>query len=138
MPLPPTLSASETTAIHEFMAAARAMLGPELKEARLFGSRARGEGHERSDIDIALIVGAGGRTRRHMLYDLAFDVGVAHGVELAPLVLEEQRFQELKNRERLIALDIEGEVADVERDSATAARVRLIENDLEGLRLPGP
>lgn len=106
MALPPSLSASETAAIREFMAAARSTLGPELKDARLFGSRARGEGHEHSDIDIALIVGAGGRAKRHRLYDLAFDVGVTHGVELAPLVIEEPRFQELKSRERRIALDI--------------------------------
>jgi predicted nucleotidyltransferase len=106
MPLPPSLSASETAAIREFMAAARSALGGELKDARLFGSRARGEGHEHSDIDIALIVGAEGRARRHRLYDLAFDVGLTHGVELAPLVIEQSRFQELESRERQIALDI--------------------------------
>ena len=109
MPLPATLSASERVALGEFVTAARALLGPELKEARLFGSRARGEGHEHSDLDVALIVGGGGRARRRELYDLAFDVGISHGVELAPLVLEEQRFQELKDRERLIARDIEVE-----------------------------
>jgi hypothetical protein len=38
-----------------------------------------------------------------------FDIGLAHGVELAPLVVEEQQFQELKQRERLIARDIERE-----------------------------
>jgi predicted nucleotidyltransferase len=108
--LPPAaLSATESAALREFLAAARAMLGSGLKQARLFGSRARGEGHEHSDIDIALIVDADGRARRHALYDLAFDVGHAHGVELAPLVLEEERFQELRNRERLIAHDIDSE-----------------------------
>jgi predicted nucleotidyltransferase len=107
MRLPPTLSASETAAIREFTARARDLLGANLRSARLFGSRARGEGHERSDLDIALVVTPEGRARRHALYDLAFDVGLAHGVELAPLVLEERRFQELKDRERLIARDIE-------------------------------
>jgi predicted nucleotidyltransferase len=107
--LPPTLSASESAALREFIAAARAVLGPELREARLFGSRARGEGHEHSDLDVALIVGAGGRAQRRALYDLAFDVGLAHGVELAPVVFEERQFQELKRRERLVALDIERE-----------------------------
>jgi uncharacterized protein len=109
MPLPPTLSASETAAIQEFMAGARAMLGPELNEARLFGSRARGEGHEQSDLDIALVVRARGRAGRHRIYDLAFDIGLVHGVRLAPVVLEEQQFQALKDRERLIALQIESE-----------------------------
>jgi predicted nucleotidyltransferase len=108
-PLPPTLSASETRAVREFVAQARALLGPELKEARLFGSRARGQGHEHSDIDIALIVSPSGRARRRDLYDLAFDVGFAHGVEIAPLVLEERQFQHLRERERLIARDIDGD-----------------------------
>jgi predicted nucleotidyltransferase len=105
----PALSASETAALREFVAAARTMLGPALKSARLFGSRARGEGHERSDLDVALIVTAAGRARRHELYDLAFDIGLAHGVELAPLCLEEDRFERLKQRELRIARDIEHE-----------------------------
>lgn len=81
-----------------------------LKEARLFGSRARGEGHEHSDLDVALIVADGGRLVRHRIYDLAFDVGLAHGVELAPLVLEESRLAQLRSRERHLAraLDVEG------------------------------
>jgi predicted nucleotidyltransferase len=101
-----TLSATEATAVREFMTAVRAALGPELKEAWLFGSRARGEGHEHSDVDIALIVGTEGRRRRHELYDLAFDVGLRHGLALAPLVIEESRYRELVNRERLIARNI--------------------------------
>jgi uncharacterized protein len=90
------------------MAGARAELGAELRYARLFGSRARGEGHEHSDLDIALIVAPAGRARRHRVYDLAFDIGLAHGVELAALVFDERQFQELKERERCIALDIDG------------------------------
>jgi len=109
MLLPPTLSASETAAIREFITRARDLLGADLRSARLFGSRARGEGHEHSDLDIVLVVSPEGRARRHVLYDLAFDVGLGHGVELAPLVLEERRFQELKDRERLIVRDIERE-----------------------------
>jgi hypothetical protein len=109
MRLPPTLSASEQAAIREFIRGARALLGARIREARVFGSRVRGEGNEDSDLDVALIVSAEGRARRHALYDLAFDVSLAHGVELAPLVLEEQQFQELKRRERLIALDIDRE-----------------------------
>ena len=103
------LSASEQAAVREFLDRVRSMLGPELREARLFGSRARGQGHEHSDVDIALIVGPGGRARRHDVYDLAFDVGHAHGIELAPLVIEDRRLRELRARERRIALDIERE-----------------------------
>lgn len=106
MGFPATLSAGETAAIQEFIAAARARLGSELKDVRLFGSRARGEGHQHSDIDLALIVGPDGRASRHQIYDLAFDIGLRHGVELAPMVIEATRFQELSARERLIAREI--------------------------------
>jgi predicted nucleotidyltransferase len=109
MPIAWALSASEAAAVREFVAAVREMLGPQLEGVRLFGSRARGQGHEESDIDLALVVRAGGRARRHAIYDLAFDIGLAHGVSLAPLVLEEERFEALKQRERRIALDIERE-----------------------------
>ena len=65
---PATLSATETAAIREFVARVRDTLGADLKSARLFGSRARGEGHEGSDLDIALLVTPEGRAR-HVLYD---------------------------------------------------------------------
>jgi predicted nucleotidyltransferase len=107
--LPATLSASEAAAIQAFVQAARAELGSELRDVRLFGSRARGQGHEHSDIDIACIVGRTGREQRHVLYDLAFDIGLAHGVELAPLVIDESRLRELRARERLIAHEIDTE-----------------------------
>lgn len=105
----PSLSASEQAAIREFVDRVRDLLGSGMRDARLFGSRARGEGHEHSDLDIAIVVGAGGRARRHDIYDLAFDIGLAHGVELAPLVIEETRLRELRARERRIAFDIERE-----------------------------
>jgi predicted nucleotidyltransferase len=103
-----TLSASETAALREFVDKVRVMLGPQLKAARLFGSRARGEGHEHSDLDIAIIVGTGARrSHRYEIYDLAFDIGLAHGVELAPVVIEEPQLQELRDRERRLASDID-------------------------------
>lgn len=76
---------------------------------RLFGSRARGEGSSHSDIDLAVVVSEAGRARRRAVYDLAFDVGLAHGVQLAPLVIDEQRLDALRARERLIARDIDVE-----------------------------
>jgi uncharacterized protein len=104
-----TLSAGERAALLEFVAAARALLGDSLQDVRLFGSRARGEGHEYSDLDVALVVDAAGRARRHDVYDLAFDIGLAHGVDVAPLVIERARLDDLKARERRIARVLEEE-----------------------------
>jgi len=103
------LSPAEAAAVREFAGRVRELLGADLKAMHLFGSRARGDGHEQSDLDIALIVARGARARRYDVYDLAFDVGLDHSVDLAPLVLEEEQFNELKRRERLIAQNIQRE-----------------------------
>ena len=98
---------AERTALDEFARAARATLGHELREVRLFGSRARGTGTEESDLDLAVVVTSAGRRRRHEVQDLAFDIGLRHGVVLAPLVIEDRVLDELRARERRLARDIE-------------------------------
>ena len=101
------LSAAERAAIMAFRDGVRALLGQDLHEVMLFGSRARGEGHELSDVDLAVIVTPNGRARRRDVYDLAYDVGALHGVELAPLVLERSRLDELRRRERLLSSELD-------------------------------
>jgi hypothetical protein len=105
----PLLAPCERRAVEAFLAQVRRILGPELREVRLFGSHARGDAHPDSDLDLALLVTAQGRARRYQIYDLAFDLGLEHGVELAPLVIEETLFYHLRARERRIAMDIERE-----------------------------
>lgn len=108
-PLAGRLSPAERAAVDELVVAARARLGSELRDVRLFGSRARGEGTADSDVDVALVVTAAGRARRYEIYDLAFDLGLHHGVALAPLVIEEGLLADLHRRERRLALDLERE-----------------------------
>ena len=108
-PLAGRLSPAERAAVDELVAAARSRLGGELREVRLFGSRARGEGTADSDVDVALVVTSAGRQRRYEIYDLAFDLGLRHRVALAPLVIEDERLAELRRRERRLALDLDRE-----------------------------
>jgi len=107
--LPSHLTPAEVLAVQDFLDGARLLLGDDLLEVRLFGSRARGEGGPDSDLDLALIVTASGRARRHEVYDLAFDVRLRRGVDVAPLVIEKARIQELRARERRIARDLDRE-----------------------------
>jgi len=103
------LTASEKLALGEFLPALRQALGKDLLEVRLFGSRARGDRHEDSDLDVAIVVTEAGRTRRNEIYDLAFDIQLQSGVNLAPLVIEISRLDELRERELLIAHDLDQE-----------------------------
>jgi len=105
--VPRHLRLVEAAAVAELVDAARAMLGPELIEVRLFGSRARGEGDEESDVDLALIVTARGRARRREIYDVAYEVGLRRGVDLAPLLIERGRLDDLRARERFFAAELD-------------------------------
>jgi len=41
------------------------------------------------------VVSGDGRGRRHDVHDLAFDIGLRHGVVLAPLVIEDRVLADL-------------------------------------------
>ncbi len=101
------LTPAEQSALAELLPALRALLGPDLLEARLFGSRSRGEGHPGSDLDVALVVTGRGRARRYEAYDEAYDIGLRWGVDVALLVLERARLEELRARERLLATELD-------------------------------
>jgi predicted nucleotidyltransferase len=101
------LSASEQAALEEFARLVRRELGPDLLELRLFGSRARGEGHAESDLDVAVMVVDGARARRYAVYDAAHDTSLRHGVLIAPTVIEQGALQELRDSERLFARELE-------------------------------
>jgi predicted nucleotidyltransferase len=103
------LSPAERAAVDELVSEARVALGDDLREVRLFGSRARGDSDESSDVDVALVVTEAGRQRRSVIQDLAFDLGLRHGVSLAPTVIEESLLAELRSRERRFALDLDEE-----------------------------
>ena len=80
-------------------------LGPRLARTILFGSRARGEGHEESDLDIAVVVRGPEREVYRQVYDLAaeMDMEYDYGVRLAPLLLSEETLEDLRGRELAIA-----------------------------------
>ncbi len=101
------LSPAERAALEIFLAGVRERLGDILLEARLFGSRARGDGNDESDVDVALVVTELNRPLRNEILDLAYDIGLEHGVLLAPLLLDQQQLAHLRARERLIADDLD-------------------------------
>lgn len=105
----PGLTPAETEAVRELLEEARLALGLDLREVRLFGSRARGEGHPDSDLDLAFLVTPQGRKLRRVIHDLAWEGLLRHGIPLAPLVIEEGVLEELRQRERLIASDLDRE-----------------------------
>ncbi|MGO9833396.1 MAG: nucleotidyltransferase family protein [Polyangiaceae bacterium] len=73
---------------------------------RLFGSWARGEAREESDVDVAVVVEGLARDEWRTAVAEAVDVELACGVTLSPFVVSGEHFDLLVRRERRIAADI--------------------------------
>jgi predicted nucleotidyltransferase len=84
-------------------------LGDQLVSMVLFGSMARGDYHDESDIDVAVIVHGLTRKLKGQILDEVAELELKHHMPLSVLVLSEEEFNRLKKRERRIALDIERE-----------------------------
>jgi len=84
-------------------------LGDQLVNVILFGSMARGDYHDESDIDVAIIVRGLTRTLKGQILDKIAELELEHLRPMSVIVFSEEDFNRLKARERRIALDIERE-----------------------------
>jgi len=75
----------------------------------LYGSRARGDYDEDSDIDVAIIVEGLSRDLKDRVLDLVIDLEMERLRPISSLVLSQADFDALRDRERRIAIDIEEE-----------------------------
>ncbi|MBN1960394.1 MAG: nucleotidyltransferase domain-containing protein [Deltaproteobacteria bacterium] len=105
-----TLNENEQAALQAWITFAKAEYKDGIKSITIFGSRARGDQNNDSDIDIAAIVANELATNaRKVLRRKAAEINLHYDTALAILVLSESRWNELLYHERLIALDIEHE-----------------------------
>lgn len=96
-------------ALRELKESLRTLLGDQLLKMLLFGSMARGDYSDESDIDVAIIIRGLTRELKHKILDTVAEVELKHLMPVSVLILSEAEFDRLKSRERRIALDIERE-----------------------------
>lgn len=102
-----SLTPQEERAVQAFKKRVLDFLGPQVVSFSLFGSRARGEGDEESDVDIlVLLKEAPTKTRGH-IFEIAADILVEYEIDISPLVMGQKQFEEMKKRERLLPQEIE-------------------------------
>lgn len=88
-----------------------AKFGSRLLELRLFGSYARGTAGEDSDVDVAVVLDrVDSHAERVFPMALAGDLTIHHALVIVPIVLSKQELEFLREREELLAenLDREG------------------------------
>jgi len=101
------LSSAEREALSLFRENLKEAYAGQLVKTVLFGSRARREGSEDSDIDLLVLLKNEEHSLRKGILDKAGDIFLEKGVNITPLVMSSERYEWLREIERGIALEIE-------------------------------
>jgi predicted nucleotidyltransferase len=99
------LSPLERAALTTFRTRLAARFGARLDRAVLFGSRARGEGHEESDLDVLVVVHDLSRAERADVIDDAGAIELETGLVLSPIVRAAVEWRDASALGREIARD---------------------------------
>ena len=104
--MPPS---QERRALEDLTAWLHARFGERLSELMLFGSRARGDGAEDSDLDVLVVVDGLTTAEAGEIADQAGDQLTRYAVLQAPFTVSAERMAHLRRRERRIAREIDSD-----------------------------
>lgn len=68
------LDPEDRALVEEFRSAVRQLLGPRLRDLRIFGSKVRGDDHDESDIDLLVLIEDADNEIRAKVVDLAHGI----------------------------------------------------------------
>jgi predicted nucleotidyltransferase len=105
------LSETVATALEELAARLRARWKSELVGVGvwLFGSHARGQAHESSDVDVLVVLERAGWHERREVLDLAADVGLEHDLDVSTTVFDRATWEIWGRQQRPLYRDVERE-----------------------------
>lgn len=122
--MPALLSTLLTTpevaaALDRFRELVRSRFGDRLREMTVFGSRARGDAHEDSDVDLLVVVDQLSESERGEVFDLAWSAAMAgeEYVVLAPIPYSTERAAESRRLEKRLMREIDIHGIPLERAS---------------------
>jgi predicted nucleotidyltransferase len=87
----------------------RERFGERVVDVRLFGSYARGEADEDSDIDLLVLIAELTNSDKIEAIELCSEVSLQTGLNLSPLVMSPPELDRLRMLEARLALDIDRE-----------------------------
>ena len=107
--MPRSIPPSLRPALEAYAARLRPLFGERLRELRLFGSFARGDAHEDSDVDVLVLID--GLTGREIgvVAGEAAPILIDTGLPLSPLPMSTEELDELRRGERVLARDLDEE-----------------------------
>lgn len=103
------LNETEEKAVKEFRDQLKFLGRSNIKQILLFGSKARGDYNNASDIDIFILVSKSNLDLRKDVASLTTKILLKHGFLLSPKIIEESHFSFLKELGTAFARNIERE-----------------------------
>jgi predicted nucleotidyltransferase len=103
------LDSVTNTVLTRFAEELRRRFGQAVIEVRLFGSYARSEADEESDLDVAVVLERADWNTRREVIDLATDVGLPFDLLISPTIFERETYERWLHQERPLVMDIERE-----------------------------
>jgi predicted nucleotidyltransferase len=99
------LTGMEREAILRFKRGIAALPGVAVQRVILFGSRARGEGNQASDLDLAVVLAGDEQSHWRQIVDVATELNLEYEyrIRVSPLIVSQAKLAELWDRERAIA-----------------------------------
>jgi len=89
------LSIKEKTVLKEFKTSLGQVLGGQLIELKLFGSKARGDDQTNSDMDVLVIITSEDWHICDVVYDIVTDILLQTDVCISPKVISKNKFDQL-------------------------------------------
>jgi predicted nucleotidyltransferase len=89
------LAPPEAEALETFVQRLLAAHGQDVTDVRLFGSKARGDAHPDSDLDVLVLVTRSDYALKHTILWLAAEVSLAFDVLLSPRVIPVRSWQRM-------------------------------------------
>jgi predicted nucleotidyltransferase len=93
----------------EYAERLRERFGDRVVQVRLFGSFARGEPHDESDIDVLVLIRGLTRAEKIESIEIGAMMALGSGRAISPLPMEVAEFERLRSLEARLALDIDRE-----------------------------
>ena len=81
--------------VYKFSLQLRNLLGSSLSKVILYGSYARGDNHDHSDVDVMILVKMTDTEIKRIendVYDMAFEIEIETGIDISPIIKNEEQY----------------------------------------------
>jgi uncharacterized protein (UPF0332 family)/predicted nucleotidyltransferase len=117
------LTPHEREVLAEFLSQLREQCGDRIAHVWLFGSKARGDSDEESDVDLLIVARNGDDTLQKAVGEITYSLSLEHGVLLCEHVVTAWRFAQMRARQEPLYKNIVREGVDLWASETIPTRV---------------